>query len=252
MAAGLGFKTFTTGEVLTAADTNGYLMQGILVFASATARNAAITSPQEGQACYLKDTNEVLTYSGSAWVVVGGASGGMTLIAETVASANSSISFSSIAQTYKQLLLIWQGIQHSTSGSEFTIRLNNDSTSIYSLNEFGIENQTATSQTLNNQNDIGDNGNDRVAFGVGNTGGTYDLAVKGQLLIDNYASTSKFKYFDTWWANAVSNTATHRDFNFKGTYRSTSAITSIDIVRLNGTATISNLADTSIRLYGIS
>jgi hypothetical protein len=29
MAAGLGFKTFTTGEVLTAADTNGYLMQGI-------------------------------------------------------------------------------------------------------------------------------------------------------------------------------------------------------------------------------
>jgi hypothetical protein len=71
MAAGLGFKTFTTGEVLTAADTNGYLMQGILVFASAAARNSAITSPQEGQACYLKDTNEVLTYSGSAWVAVG-------------------------------------------------------------------------------------------------------------------------------------------------------------------------------------
>jgi hypothetical protein len=34
MAAGLGFKTFTTGEVLTSADTNGYLMQGVLVFAS--------------------------------------------------------------------------------------------------------------------------------------------------------------------------------------------------------------------------
>ena len=46
MAAGLGFKTFTTGEVLTAADTNGYLMQGINVFASTAARNAAITSPQ--------------------------------------------------------------------------------------------------------------------------------------------------------------------------------------------------------------
>jgi len=74
MAAGLGFKTFTTGEVLTAADTNGYLMQGILVFASAAARDSAITSPQEGQACYLKDTNQVLTYSGSAWVAVGGGS----------------------------------------------------------------------------------------------------------------------------------------------------------------------------------
>ena len=68
MAAGLGFKTFTTGEVLTAADTNGYLMQGVLVFASAAARDAAITSPQEGQCCYLKDTDAILTYSGAAWV----------------------------------------------------------------------------------------------------------------------------------------------------------------------------------------
>ena len=40
MAAGLGFKTFTTGEVLTAADVNGYLMQGVLVFASTAARDA--------------------------------------------------------------------------------------------------------------------------------------------------------------------------------------------------------------------
>ena len=75
MAAGLGFKTFTTGEVLTAADTNGYLMQGVLVFADAAARTAAITSPQEGQMSYLKDTNSVESYSGSAWVAVGGSSG---------------------------------------------------------------------------------------------------------------------------------------------------------------------------------
>jgi len=68
MAAGLGFKTFNTGDVLSAADTNGYLMQGVLVFANAAARDAAITSPQEGQCCYLKDTDAVQTYSGSAWV----------------------------------------------------------------------------------------------------------------------------------------------------------------------------------------
>jgi hypothetical protein len=74
MAAGLGFKDFTTGEVLTAADVDGYLMQGIWVFASAAARDSAVTSPQEGNACYLKDTNQVLTYSGSAWVAVGGGS----------------------------------------------------------------------------------------------------------------------------------------------------------------------------------
>lgn len=75
MGAPLGFKTFTTGDVLTAADTNGYLMQGVWTFASAAARDAAVTSPQEGNVCYLKDTDAVMTYSGSAWVAIGGASG---------------------------------------------------------------------------------------------------------------------------------------------------------------------------------
>jgi len=74
MAAGAGFKTFATGDVLTAADTNGYLMQGVWVFASATARDAAVTSPQEGNTCYLKDTDQILVYSGSAWVVKSGGS----------------------------------------------------------------------------------------------------------------------------------------------------------------------------------
>jgi len=68
MAAGLGFKTFTTGEVLTAADVNGYLMQGVLVFASAAARSSAITSPQEGQYSFLKDTNALEYYDGASWV----------------------------------------------------------------------------------------------------------------------------------------------------------------------------------------
>lgn len=74
MAAGLGFKTFNTGDVLSAADTNGYLMQGVLVFADAAARTAAITSPQEGQTSYLKDTDVIQVYSGSAWVTKSGGS----------------------------------------------------------------------------------------------------------------------------------------------------------------------------------
>jgi len=71
MAAGLGFKTFTTGEVLTAGDVNGYLMQGINVFANATARDAAITSPQEGQFAFTKDNNSLWYYDGAAWVASG-------------------------------------------------------------------------------------------------------------------------------------------------------------------------------------
>jgi hypothetical protein len=72
MAAGLGFKDFVTGEVLTAADVDGYLMQGVWVFADAAARTAAVPSPQEGNMSFLKDTNSTEYYSGSAWVAVGG------------------------------------------------------------------------------------------------------------------------------------------------------------------------------------
>jgi hypothetical protein len=70
MAAGQGFKTFATGDVLTAADTNGYLMQGVWTFASAAARDAAVTSPQEGNFCFLKDTNATQYYDGAAWTAV--------------------------------------------------------------------------------------------------------------------------------------------------------------------------------------
>ena len=71
MAAGLGFKTFNTGDVLTAGDVNGYLMQGILVFASEAARDSAITSPQEGQFAFTKDNNSLWYYTGSAWAASG-------------------------------------------------------------------------------------------------------------------------------------------------------------------------------------
>lgn len=78
MAAGLGFKTFATGDVLSAGDTNGYLMQGVLVFADAAARTAAITSPQEGQTTYTKDNDLIQIYSGSAWVTKSGSASPLT------------------------------------------------------------------------------------------------------------------------------------------------------------------------------
>jgi hypothetical protein len=79
MAAGLGYKEFTTGDVLTAADANGYLAsQVVMVFADAAARTTAITSPQEGMISYLKDTNATQYYSGSAWVTIGGSASPLT------------------------------------------------------------------------------------------------------------------------------------------------------------------------------
>ena len=92
MAAGQGFKTFNTGDVLSATDVNGYLMQGVLVFASATARDAAITSPQEGQFAYLKDTNTTTYYTGSAWTNLDttGMVNPMTTTGDTIYSSSGS------------------------------------------------------------------------------------------------------------------------------------------------------------------
>jgi hypothetical protein len=95
MGAGLGFKTFVTGDVLTAADTNGYLMQGVWVFANEAARNAAVTSPQEGNFCFLKDTNATQFYDGAAWTSVGG--GGKVL---QVIMGSTSTSASNSTTTY--------------------------------------------------------------------------------------------------------------------------------------------------------
>ena len=68
---GSGFRTFASGEVLTAANVNNYLMeQAVMSFADGTARDAAITSPEEGMTAYLQDSNSITVYSGSAWVTI--------------------------------------------------------------------------------------------------------------------------------------------------------------------------------------
>ena len=99
MAAGLGFKTFATGDVLSAGDVNGYLMQGVLVFASAAARDAAITSPQEGQFAYLKDTNSTTYYTGSAWAASGGGGGKVLQVVQAEYSTGTTIASTTFTDT---------------------------------------------------------------------------------------------------------------------------------------------------------
>jgi hypothetical protein len=67
--AGAGYKLFATGDVLTAAQVNTYLMQqSLMVFASATARNTALSGVlSEGMVAYLTDTNDLTIYDGAAW-----------------------------------------------------------------------------------------------------------------------------------------------------------------------------------------
>ena len=65
-----GYKTFNTGDVLTAAQVQYYLQnQSIMYFADAAARDAALTAPirQEGMFAYLADTNTTVYFDGTAW-----------------------------------------------------------------------------------------------------------------------------------------------------------------------------------------
>jgi hypothetical protein len=294
MAAGLGYKEFATGDVLTAASANGYLAsQVVMVFADAAARTTAITSPQEGMISYLKDTDATQYYSGSAWVSVGGTSplttkgdlygysttgarvavgtngqvltadstaatgvawataasgGGLTLITETVASANSSIDFSSISGSYTDLSLQWDGIYHSATGSNFSVRFNSDSGANYNWIEGFMEGTAPVGPGV-----YGSAGTSSGDAMFGNQGGstTGYQTCGGTLTVFNYASTSKYKKYAAEWVFYSSNNSRYYWYTTQGYWNSTSAITSLNIFRNAGTATMSNLSNTSIRLYGV-
>jgi hypothetical protein len=65
-----GYRLFTTGDVLTASQVQYNLQnQTIMYFASAAARDAALTAGvvQEGMFAYLADTNTTVYYDGAAW-----------------------------------------------------------------------------------------------------------------------------------------------------------------------------------------
>jgi hypothetical protein len=75
--AGLGRKVFTAGEVLTAANVNGYLMdQSVMVFADTTARASAIATATAGMTTYLTGVKQFQVYNGTTWSQISGSGGG--------------------------------------------------------------------------------------------------------------------------------------------------------------------------------
>ena len=76
--AGAGAKLFNSGDVLTAAQVNTYLMdQAVMRFANEAARTAAFGGAGEpvlasGMMSFLVDTASVQVYNGTAWVAISG------------------------------------------------------------------------------------------------------------------------------------------------------------------------------------
>jgi hypothetical protein len=78
--AGLGRKVFSPGDILAAADVQGYLQdQVVQVYDDSTDRSTTLgTAVSEGMVSYLKDTNATEVYTGAAWEPV--ATGDITAV----------------------------------------------------------------------------------------------------------------------------------------------------------------------------
>jgi hypothetical protein len=64
-----GRKVWAADEVLAADDLQEYIQdQVVFVYESSGARASGILAPTEGMVSYLKDTNQVSVYNGTAWV----------------------------------------------------------------------------------------------------------------------------------------------------------------------------------------
>lgn len=244
MAAGLGFKTFTTGEVLSAADVNGYLMQGVLVFASAAARDAAITSPQEGQFAYLKDTNITTYYTGSAWVSTA-SGGGMTLITTTTwDNTVGTYTYSSLG-SYKSILFVGQNLQHSGAAAacEWNMRFNGSTANNYGQSLMQMNGTTFSGTAAANQAN-------KIVLSVpagsmmGASGGGANFDGDCMIEIPDYGS-AQFK--GAFWSGGSCQDGTRCMTVGTGHFSDTTAITSITLFMTTG-----NFKSGTMRVYGVS
>lgn len=107
--AGLGYKDFTAGAVLTAAQVDGYLMeQSVMNFAGTAARGSALSSVQSAGMMAHVGGGTVTVYDGSAWQQVYPAQAGLVYVAGTAFSAVSAVNvnncFTSTYDNYQIML----------------------------------------------------------------------------------------------------------------------------------------------------
>jgi len=97
--AGAGRKVFTPGEILRAADVNGFLMdQAVMVFDDATERDLALGTAvvSQGMVSYLKDVDELEVYT-SDWERVFPSVANTGEIIQVVSNVRSSVFSQSLA-----------------------------------------------------------------------------------------------------------------------------------------------------------
>lgn len=267
MAAGQGFKTFTTGEVLTAADVNGYLMQGVGVFTDATNRDAEITSPQEGQFAYLKDTNVTTYYTGSAWANLDttGMTNPMTTTGDTIYSSSGStparlgIGTNGQVLTSNGTIPTWSTTTSGGMTLLSTTSLSGTSTTVSSISQAYTNllvivkgfTMSATAVVIIKPNNIGGDASFAIAGTLGSgqfqnrtSNGAGSAQSVFSLLLYDYANTTTNKAA----THAGESVNSGDSFFGGGAWGSTSAITSMVITTTGGTATFST---GTVQIYGV-
>jgi len=164
-----------------------------------------------------------------------------TLIASsTVGSGGTaSVTFSSIAATYTDLVVKISSREESESNTEMRMRINGNTSSIYSTRELRGTGSTAASFTLSGTLAVA--GRQNTAASTGSTFGNFEI------YLPNYANTSYNKSFSS--DSVTENNATTAYTSFvAGLFSSTSAITSLSFF-----CEVGDLAQYStFYLYGIT
>ena len=144
--AGLGWRSFTAGAVLTAAQVQTYLQdQTVQVHASAAARTATLgTAVATGMVSYRTDGTAVEFYNGSAWVGLDSAS---TVLANRTLSGQTVENFYTTSTGfagYTFYVTTNGAIQYITANSTANGTVNITSTSGQTLNTLLGVNQAIT------------------------------------------------------------------------------------------------------------
>ena len=198
---------------------------------------------------------QVLSSTGTGVQYVTPSSGSWTLITQQNPSNANSVNFTSIPQTYKHIMLEWVGAYQTSAVQSYNVRINNDSGSNYSMNAFLINGGTVTPQIQESGTDISASnsaGSNLSLFGYDVRDTDYGKASKGKLIIFNYTDTARYKHSE-WQAYYNITSEGSRNHQGQGVWKSLSAITSIDIVRVaGGNASLSTNTYGYIRLWGMS
>jgi hypothetical protein len=156
---------------------------------------------------------------------------------KTLASATASVTFTSIPQTFTDLVLKYSSRQGAENAHN--IRFNGDSGANYAHLMLGGDGSSVSSGTTTGANQI-------VARGINPSGATANIFGNVEFYIPNYANTTKYKSVTV---DGVNENAANEIYCglVTGLWNSTSAITSILIEARDG-----NLAQYSVfQLYGI-